>query len=404
MTVEPARTRTLRHPESSVITGVLGALLAITAFSIDISLPALPGIARAFMEPGRVQLVVALFLVGFAVGQLIHGPASDRFGRRPVLLAALGLYVGASLLCLMAPSLAWLAAARLVQGFGACAGPVIARAVVRDVYDPVRGARVLSLAAMAMSLAPIAGSITGGLVVSAWSWRTVFGVLTAFGALLLGAVALLLPETNAREGRTGQAGTTIARDFAGLLQHRGFVGYVLTLAAGSVGLFAWISGSPFVLMTFLGLPPHLYGLSFATVNLGQLGGALLSARLTVRIGIDRTIALGLALYVAGGLVLAVLTLAGVRQAIAVIAPMMVFQLGNGLVMPNTVVGAVAPFPRAAGAASALAGFVQMVAGALSGLAIGRLHDGTGWPMAMLVASSALASTAVFWLVAWPRRR
>jgi DHA1 family bicyclomycin/chloramphenicol resistance-like MFS transporter len=404
MTAEPARARTVRHPESAIVTGVLGALLAITAFSIDISLPALPGIARAFGEPGRVQLVIALFLVGFAIGQLLHGPASDRFGRRPVLLAALALYVTASLLCLLASSLAWLAVARLVQGFGACAGPVIARAVVRDVYEPARGARVLSLAAMAMSLAPIAGSITGGLVVSVWPWQGVFAVLTVFGTLLLTAVALLLPETNPRGDRAGPPGPSVARDYAAVLGHRRFIGYVLTLAAGSVGLFAWISGSPFVLMTVLGLPPHHYGLSFATVNLGQLGGAMLSVRLTVRIGIDRTIALGLALYIVGGLVLAALTLAGVRHPVAVIAPMMVFQLGNGLVMPNTVVGAVAPFPGAAGAASALAGFVQMVAGALSGLVLGRLHDGTAWPMAMLVASSALSAAAVFRLVVWPGRR
>lgn len=391
--------------DSAVFTALLSALLAITPLSIDISLPALPSVARAFGgDAGRAHLVVAVFLVGFAAGQLVYGPASDRFGRRPVLLGGLGLYLAASLVCVGAPSLAWLVAGRLVQGLGACAGPVIARAVVRDVHEPVRGARVLSLAAMGMSVAPIVATVTGGLVVLGWEWRGVFVVLAGFGALLLLAAATLLPETNTGRGRKPLSLAGLAQDYAGLASDRGFVGYVLTLAGGSVGLFAWISGSPFVLMTLLGLPPHLYGLVFATANLGQFAGALLSARLVMRLGIERTVAVGLVFYLAGGLTLAALLLAGVWHAAAVVAPMAVFQFGNGMVMPNTVAGAVAPFPRAAGAAAALAGFVQMVAGALSGMALGRLHDGSARPMTVLVVGSAVSAALAFRLLVWPRRR
>jgi DHA1 family bicyclomycin/chloramphenicol resistance-like MFS transporter len=387
------------------LTALLAALLAIAPLSIDISLAALPGIAGALAgAPGRAGLVVALFLVGFALGQLGYGPASDRFGRRPVLLGALALYLGATLVCLAAPSLEVLLGARFVQGLGACGGPVIARAVVRDLYEPTAGARVLSVAATGMSLAPIVASLAGGLIVSGFGWRGVFVALGGYGVALLASAALRLPETNTQRDHAVFSAAHLLRDYVALAADRRFARYVLTLAAGSVGLFAWISGSPVVLMSVAGLPPHLFGLTFAVVNLGQLGGALLSARLAVRVGIDSTIAVGLALYVVGGVTLAALATAGAQHPLAVAAPMAVFQFGNGLVMPNTVAGAVAPFPRKAGAASALAGFVQMVAGAASGVVLGRLHDGTGRPMAMLVAASALAAALAFRVVGHRRPR
>jgi DHA1 family bicyclomycin/chloramphenicol resistance-like MFS transporter len=404
---DPSRgARRLRYPapDSAVTTGLVGALLAITPLSLDIALPALPGVALAFGgDPARAHLVVATFLLGLALGQLAYGPVSDRVGRRPVLLVALALYVGAGVVCALATSLAWLVSGRLLQGLGACAGPVIARAVVRDVHEPVRGAQVLSFAAMAMSLAPIVSAITGGLLMMALPWRSVFVVLVGFGVALAVAVAVALPETNLAWRGTALSFADLAHNYALVATDRTFIGFALTLAAGSVGLFAWISGSPFVLMTWIGLPPHLYGAAFATVNLGQLGGAALSTRLAVRVGIERTIAVGLVFYVTGGIALAALLAGDVRHPAAVIVPMAAFQFGNGLVMPNTLVGAIAPFRRMAGSASALAGFVQMVAGASSGVVLGRLHDGSARPMGLLVLGAALAAVAAFRLLVWGRR-
>ena len=391
-------------PQHASLTVLLSALLAITPLSTDISLPAIPAIAGAFGEDaGRGQLVVALFLVGFGVGQLGYGPASDRFGRRPVLIAALGLYLAASVGCLITPSLEWLGAARLLQGLGACGGPVIARAVVRDVYEPVTGARVLSLASLGMAAAPLVGAIAGGIVVVAFHWRGVFVVLAGFGTLLLISAALLLPETNVATPWARLSFTTLARNYAVIASDRRFLGYVLTLAGGSIGLFAWLMGSPFVLMTLRGLPPHLYGLAFAAVNIGTVCGAMVSARFVVPFGIDRTVTIGLTLYLAGAAALVVLLFAGVRHPGAVLVPMALFQFGNGIVMPNTVAGAMAPFPQAAGSASALAGFVQMATGALSGLVLGRLHDGSARPMTVLVVVSAV-SAALFFALPIRRRR
>jgi DHA1 family bicyclomycin/chloramphenicol resistance-like MFS transporter len=385
-----------RAPDSAAVTALLAGLLAVTPLSIDMPLPTLPGLGAAFgADVARAQLVVSAFLLGFAGAQLAYGPLSDRFGRRPVLLGGLALYLTATAACVAAPSLEWLLAGRLVQGLGACAGPVLARAIVRDVHDGARGARVLSLATMGMSLAPMAAPLVGSLVLLAADWRGVFAVLGAVGATLLLGVHRLLGETNRARESGAVDPRQLARTYGTLATDRRFVAYVTTLMAGSVGLFAFISASPFVLVTVLGLPPHVFALCFAAVNLGQLSGALLSARLTVRLGIDRTIATGLALYVLGGLVMAGLSVSGVQHVAVVVGGMALYQLGNGMVMPNTMAGAIAPFPRMAGAASALAGFSQMLAGAAAGLVVGRLHDGTARPMAVVIAGAALAAALAF---------
>lgn len=392
--------RSPRHAsDSAAVTALLAGLLAVTPLSIDMPLPALPGLGQVFAgEVAAAQLVVSVFLLGFAGGQLAYGPLSDRFGRRPVLLGGLGLYLAATVACAAAPSLGWLLAGRLVQGLGACAGPVLARAVVRDLHEGARGARVLSLATMGMSMAPMAAPIVGGLVLLVLDWRGIFGVLAVVGVTLLAGVHRLLGETNlARDSAAVDPGQ-LARTYATLATDRRFVRYVVTLMAGSVGLFAFISASPFVLVTALGLPPHVFGLCFAAVNVGQLSGALLSARLTVRLGIDRMIAIGLALYVVGGLLMAGLAVAGVRHVAVVVGGMALYQFGNGIVMPNTMVGAIAPFPRTAGAASALAGFLQMLAGATAGMAVGRLHDGTARPMALVIAGAAVTAALAFVLL------
>jgi DHA1 family bicyclomycin/chloramphenicol resistance-like MFS transporter len=226
--------------------------------------------------------------------------------------------------------------------------------------------------------------------------------LAGFGALLLISAALLLPETNIAPESTRLSLATLAHTYIAIATERRFLGYVLTLASGSIGLFAWLMESPFVLMTLHGLPPHLYGLAFAAVNLGTIAGAMLSARLVVALGIERTVGTGLLLYLVGAATLVGLLLAGPRHLAAVIVPMALFQFGNGMVMPNTVVGAIASFPHAAGAASALAGFAQMTAGVLSGLVLGRLHDGSATPMTVLVAVSAVCAALCFVLLVWRR--
>jgi len=394
-TPTPARPRRTA-PDGAVLTAVLAGLVAITPLSIDILLPALPALGRAFdVDVARTQLVISVFVLGFGAAQLAYGPLSDRFGRRPVLLAGLGLYLAASLAATLAPSFAWLVGCRLAQGVGACAGPVLARAAVRDLHEGSRVARTLSFLAAGQALAPILAPVGGGLILLAADCRGLFVTLAAAGALLLAGVWALVVETNPRLDPAATRPGRLLRNYATIARHREFVGYTLTVSAGMVGLFAFLAGSPFVLIDLLGLAPHQFGFSFATVMLGQMTGALLSTRLAMSRGIQATVWLGLACYVAGGLLMAGLAWARVTHVAAVVGPMAVFMLGNGMVMPSGLAGAIGPFPQMAGAASALTGFVQMTVGAAASVAVGALHDGSPRPMATMLAASALGAALVF---------
>ncbi|MGH7268404.1 MAG: multidrug effflux MFS transporter [Candidatus Rokuibacteriota bacterium] len=383
-------------PEGPLFTAVLAGLAAITPLSIDILLPALPALGPAFGDAAvRPQLLVSVFVLGFGVAQLVYGPVSDRLGRRPVLLGAMGLYVAASLAALLAPSFQWLLGCRLAQGVGACAGPVLARAAVRDVHEGPRAARVLAFVTSGQSLAPIVAPLAGGLILLVSDWRGLFATLAGAGAVLWAGVFWVIGETHRRRDAGATRPGWLARNYAAIARHPEFGRYVMTIAAGMVGLFAFLAGSPFVLIDVLGLAPYQFGLSFATVMLGQVSGALLSSRLAVTRGIDPTVRLGLALYATGGVAMAALAWSGVRHVAAVVGPMAVFMLGNGLAMPVCLAGAIGPFPRMAGAASALAGFVQMTVGSVASAAVGYLHDGSPRPMATMIAASGLGAAVLF---------
>jgi len=393
---------------SLAVTALLAALVALGPISTDLYLPSLPALARGFgASVGEVQLTLSVFLAGFAVAQLAYGPLSDRFGRRPVLLGGLVLYVAAGVACALAPSMGVLIAARGVQAVGACAGPVLARAIVRDVHGREGAARVLAYMAAAMALAPALGPILGGFVELWFGWRANFVLLVLYGAAGLAAAAAFLPETNAAPDPLAARPMQILANYRALAGRRAYAGYVLACAFAYSGIFAFISGSSFVLVDGLGLGPQAYGFCFAAIVVGYMVGTLAAGRLTRRLGIDRMIAAGAAVSVLGGALLAGIAWAGVGSglagAAAIVAPMMVYMVGTGLVMPNAMAGAVGPFPRLAGAASALLGFVQMTVAAGVGIAVGHLYDGTARPMAAAIALSAVLVAASFLLLVRPTR-
>jgi DHA1 family bicyclomycin/chloramphenicol resistance-like MFS transporter len=362
-------------------------VVAIGSLSIDMALPSLPATAVDLgARPESMQLTVTLFLAAFAVAQLGHGPLSDRIGRRRVLLGGLVLYVAGGLACWAAPSARLLVAGRILQALGAGSGPVVGRAVVRDLYEPRRAASVLGYMGTAMALTPILAPIVGGVVHVNFGWRAVYLVLAACGALFLCVAALLVPETR----QTRDPGR-LATNAADLLADRRFLGYVLIAALMFGGQFAFITGSSFVLIEALGVAPDVYGLCFGLVALGIMTGSFLAARLVPRLGIDRLIVGATRLGALAGSLMATLAWAGVRSVPAVIGPMYAFSIGVGIVLPTTIAGAIGPFPRIAGLASALLGFLQLTAAAGYGILISHFHDGTPVPMAVAIAAAGIVA-------------
>jgi DHA1 family bicyclomycin/chloramphenicol resistance-like MFS transporter len=372
--------------------------VALGPMSTDFYLPSLPSLVDYFAtDVARVQLTLSVFLVGFAVGQLFYGPLSDRYGRRPVMMAGVAIFTLASVACMLATSIEMLVAARLVQAIGASAGPVLGRAVVRDVYGREGAARMLSLIGAAMALAPLVGPVVAGYLIVAFGWQSSFLVLTFYGVLVLFGIFTALGETNPHLGETTSVGRML-RNYRAFLHSREWLGYVLCNSAAYAGLFAFISGSSHVFIKVLGLAPHLFGFCFSVMVAGYIGGTMLSARMVLKLGIERMVTTGVLLCAFAGLAMAGLALAGMETVWSVLVPMALFSAGVGLVMPNSMAGAIGPFPTMAGAASALLGFIQMTVSALVGIGVGAAFDGTARPMAVTIALSGAAALAAYWLM------
>ena len=371
-------------------TVLLGVLFALTALGTDAWLPALPVAAAALDAPvAGMQLTVTTYFLGLALGQLFWGPVSDRYGRKPVLLAGLALGLLASAACAASGSAAGLVLARLAQGFGMSAGPVMARSIVRDLHGHEEAAQLLARMAIVFSVVPIAAPLAGGLALVLGGWRAVFFLLGGIAALLLAAVALRLKETAPAE-RASAHPAEIARAFAAIAAEPRFRASFGVMLCAQVGIFAFVSNSPFVLVNGLGVAPGAFALLFALVMLGQIAGAWLSSRLVLRVGMAPLLRAGVQLVFAAGLAAAVTAWGGAAHPAAVVLPFMLFLFGAALIIPNATAMALQPFARTAGSAASLMGAIQFAVGALVSSALGALFDGT--PRAM--ATTALVAGAL----------
>ncbi len=393
-----------RAEQLSVI-AFLTMVVALGPISTDLYLPSLPSIGIDLAtDTSGVQLTLSVFLIGFAVSQLIYGPLSDRYGRRPVLLAALLIYLAATVACGLADSIEWLIGARFVQALGACAGPVVGRAVVRDVFGRDRSARVLSYMGLAMSLAPAIGPIIGGYLETGFGWRANFVALGIFGIVSLAGIWALLPETNNQLNLSATQPGKLLTNYLLLARNPLYMGYVFLSTFSYAGIFSFISGSAFVLINTMGLSPSDYGLCFAAVVIGYMIGTFASGRFTRSLGINRMIFIGTLFKCAGGISGLVLALYGHLSIASIVLPTVVFLIGTGLTMPNAMAGAIGPFPQMAGTASAFMGFTQMTVAAAVGIAVGHNSSDGSLGMMAALALVAIAAFLSFLLLVLPRTK
>jgi DHA1 family bicyclomycin/chloramphenicol resistance-like MFS transporter len=361
--------------------------------STDLYLATLPGMAKDFgVTAAAVQHTLSLFVIGFGTAQLVSGPMSDRFGRRPVLIGGLTLYLLSSIACALAPGLGWLVAARFAQAVGCCTGVVVARAIIRDAYTPSEGAHILAKASSMLSLAPLLGPVLGGYLQSAFGWRAAFVALTVGGVAVWIAALRWMRESNRQPNMDAMRLGHLARTYSSVVKTPGFWAYALPGALSYASIFVFISGTPFVLIQLLGVTPANYGYLFSLGVVGYLSGTLACRRLLHAIGIQGTLRLGTAVGLGAGLGFLILVLAGVQHWSLVVLALFLVMAGHGINIPCTQSGSLAPFSENAGAAAGLFGFVMMVVALLAGIWVSNTHDGTLFPLASI---SAAVSVALF---------
>jgi DHA1 family bicyclomycin/chloramphenicol resistance-like MFS transporter len=375
----------------------LALLLGLQPATTDIYLPALPMLTRELGAPMvKAQLTLSALILAFGVAQLVFGPVADRIGRRPVLIGGLVAHTVASLGALLAGSIEVLVAWRIVQGAAMAAAVVCARALLRDLYEPHEGAKVMSIGLSGLGVIALAGPLAGGLVSDAFGWRATFALVALMGAGTLAFVALALPETlQQRNPRATEPGPLL-RTWAAIARHRSFVAWTLLVSFTYGGLFTQLAGSSFVYIDVLKLSPREYGLMMMCASLTYVAGTFVCRRWIARVGTAGAVARGAWFTLAGGSSMLLLAGAGVMHPLAVLVPQCLFSFGHGIHQPCGQSGAVGPFPHAAGAASALAGFALAVVAFGIGLWLGRALDGTVWPFALSVAVWSALTAAVAW--------
>ena len=375
---------------------VLALLLGIQPVTTDLYLPALPALSEGFGGiMAQAQLTLSALLLAFGVSQLFWGPLSDRFGRRPILLWGLGAYVVAAIGSALAPSMTLLIVWRIMQGAAMGAAVMCARALVRDLYTPVAGARAMSRGLTGLGVIACLSAPLGGLLSDLFNWRVALLALAVFGAAALAVIVLRFEETLAIKNPQALQARTLLRTWWTILRNPTFVAFSALSAASYGGLFTFLASSSFVFIQVLGLSKSQYGLVMFSMSFVFILGTFLCRRMLPRFGVRRSVALAATLTLAGGLLIAALAWAGIHTVWSVLLPYYLFILAHGVHQPCSQSGAIGPFPGAAGAASALNGFLMMLAAFAMGGWLGTHLDGTVFPLAygVLFWSLCIALTA-----------
>ena len=372
---------------------ILSALMAFASISTDMYLPAMPALATAFhTDPGRVQLTLSSYLVGFSLGQLLWGPAGDRYGRWNPIAIGVVLFVIGSAGCALSGTVWQMTGWRVVQALGASAGPVLARAIVRDLYARERSAQMLSTLMLVMGVAPLLGPILGGQILAVWSWQAIFWTLVGFGLLTLVGLSAL-PETLPQRQRNMQRLGEALVGYLALARSPRLAGYALSGGFFYGGIYAYLAGTPFAYIDYYHVPPQAYGLLFGINIAGMMAANLLNTRLVMRLGTDRIFRFGTGIATFAGVGLALNARFGWGGLAGLVAPLFLYVSMHGFIVANSVAGALATYPRQAGATSALVGAMHYGTGVLSAAMLGWFADGTPWTMGWIVGLGGIGSLA-----------
>jgi MFS transporter, DHA1 family, multidrug resistance protein len=389
----PARERM----SAPLIVTLLALLLGTQPITTDLYLPALPGLAADLGSPmGSTQLTLSALLFAFGFSQLLLGPAADRYGRRPVLLGGLSVFVLASIGSTLAADIGALVAWRALQGVGMAAAVVCARAMVRDLYMPADGARIMSKALSGLGLIALASPLLGGLLATVLGWRHALAATGVFGAICLATVMWALPETVPSRNPLALRIAPMFAQWGRVLRHPTFVAWSLLIACTYGGLFAFLAGSSFVFIDVLGTSSMACGLFIAGCSISYIVGTFWCRRWLLRYGLTGAVKRGAAFTLAGGMAMAGLAWAGVISPWAIAVPQFVYCFGHGIHQPCGQAAVIGPFPQHAGAASALAGFILAAAAVAVGAWLGMAMNGTVYPLVMTVGAMSVATALVAW--------
>jgi MFS transporter, DHA1 family, multidrug resistance protein len=379
MPASPGTANAAMSPGLVVLT--LAMLLGIQPITTDLYLPALPAMTTSFGAPtSQAQLTLSALLLAFGCSQLVWGPLSDRFGRRPILLLGLAGYVLASIGSVLAPSMALLIVWRAVQGAAMGAVVMGARAIVRDLYVPADGARIMSKGLSGLGVLACISAPLGAVLAELFGWRAALMAVTTFGAFTLALIALRFKETLAKKNPLAMRPATLVRTWTQILGNPTFVAFSVLSAASYAGLFTFLAASSFVFIKVLGLRKTQYGLVMFFMCFSYLFGTFACRRLLTRFGLRNSVALAACLNLAGGTLMGALAWAGLSNVWAVMLPFYLYMAGHGVLQPCGQAGAVGPFPQAAGTASALNGFLMMLVAFVMGGWLGSRMDGTVLPL------------------------
>lgn len=371
---------------------------AVSPLGINLYLPSMPGMSAALgVDYAAIQFTLSVYLAAVALGQLVIGPVSDRYGRRPVLIGGLVLFVVGSIICMLAPNITVLNVGRVIQALGGCAGITLSRAIVRDMYDRTRAASMIAYVTMGMAVAPMIAPTIGGLLEALHGWRASFAFLTVFGLITLLIVLRMLHETNPWKGQATSADQLI-NGYRKLVGISSFWGFALTAGLTSASFFAFVGGAAYVVINLMERTPVEYGLYFGLVSVGYMVGNYCSGKFVTKVGPQRMIRLGAMLSLIAVTMMAGLYAVDDMQPAFIFVPTTLLGMGNGLVLPSCIAGAVSVKPEMAGAASGLAGSMQIGFGAIVAPLVGALVNVSAWPMIIITGLCLLLSALTIRLV------